>query len=373
MISDLRRSFAVLLLFVAGACLQAKVSEAQAPAEPASVTPAASLADVLPTRQGNLVDYLQTRAVSPPNSGGFQAPGDFELGAFEQAVQQLLLGATPEGVAALGQLGYAVTLFQQDGGGSWLLLEELLPQRGGGTVALNLAPARDLWLEAPHSDSDEGTLRQGAVQAVALGARALLLNGANRCASATPTPCGGVTRTCGGSLRISDSAHFPRTFFTAAHRALRAASPDGVAVSLHGMEGEGSEAAVVSDGTRQPQPGSLSVLLRDAINRRLSAGRAFSCNDPADEGKFRPLCGTTNVQGRFDNGSPDACLVGVTATTPRAPHTRFLHLEQAAPLRHPGAGATDIVTEALAEAVPCSLPGSGLGCAAASAVGAAAP
>jgi hypothetical protein len=381
MVPVLRRSLAVLLPSLVFACTLATASESpmgvEAPAAPAVGAPTppldstglAFLLSGLPSRQGNLVDHLQARAVAPARSEGFQEPGGTELIAFERAFQQLLLHPSPVALEDLRLLGYAVTHFQQTGGGSWLLLEEQPPRRGGGTFAINLAPARDLWLETPHSDSDEGTLRQGATQAVALGARALLVNGAHRCASSASTPCDGVTRTCGGSLRISDSAHFARTFFTAAHRALRAATPDGIAVSLHGMDSPGPEAAIVSDGTRQPLPDSLSVRLRDALNRRLSAGRAFSCNDPADGGKFRPLCGTTNVQGRLDNGSPDACSTEASATARTSPRTRFLHLEQGAPLRQPGAGASDVVLEALGESVPCTLPGSGMGCASVSPAG----
>ena len=40
------------------------------------------------------------------------------------------------------------------------------------------------------------------------------------------------------------------------------------------------------------------------------------------------LCATTNVQGRYTNGSADECTVGTTSLS-----NRFLHVEQAASLR----------------------------------------
>ncbi|MFP2913066.1 hypothetical protein ACLESD_50280, partial [Pyxidicoccus sp. 3LFB2] len=102
----------------------------------------------------------------------------------------------------------------------------------------------------------------------------------------------------------------------------------------------------------------LSVRLRDALNQRLARGprRAFSCNAPDDSGKHRALCGTTNVQGRIDNGAGDACHAEATSAS-----DRFLHLEQSSTLRGTGTAA-DAVIGALADTVPCSLPGNGLGC-----------
>jgi hypothetical protein len=219
-----------------------------------------------------------------------------------------------------------------------------------------------MWLEAPHADSDEGTLLQSATNLVALGARAMLVTGANRCADAAPSPCSGTTTVCGKrGLRVSDAAHYPNTFFTAAHRALRATYPDGVTVSIHGMEGpSGGEAAIVTDGTDVDHPGGLSVRLRNALNQHLTGKRrAYSCNAPADQGDHRPLCGTANVQGRIDNGVADACYATATVAT-----DRFLQLEQSAQLRGTGLSSQS-VTRALSDVVPCSLPGAGLGCAAA--------
>lgn len=329
-----------------------------APAPSASVcAPLTSLAAL----QGNLTTWLQGASITAPNSGGFKEPGGTELTAFEGAFRALLSeGPTPQVVQDLGRLGFGVASFRNENGNAWLVVRESgLLSRGGGTFIVNLSPARNLWLEAPHADSDEGTLRQTAEQLVTLGARALLLTGSNRCAVVAKSPCSGTTSVCGTKgLRISDTAHYSNNFFTAAHRALRDTYPDGIAVSVHGMDaGDGPEAAVVSDGTSLQRPGSLSVRLRDALNTHLvGTRRAFSCNAPDDAGKHRTLCGTSNVQGRIDNGAADACFTEATAPT-----DRFLHLEQSATLRGTGASSKAVI-QALADTVPCSLTGSGLGC-----------
>jgi hypothetical protein len=322
----------------------------------------ASLPANLKSRRGDLRAYLlRSVDIAPPRSEGFREPQGTELVAFERALQQVLAGNDPAASRELSSLGYAVSTFSDDDGGSWLILEEKKSaRRGGGTFVFNLEPARDLWLEAPHADSDEGTLQQSIEQLVSLGARALLITGANRCASEATTACGETSTVfCGGNLRISDSAHHPYSFFTAAHRALRAQFPSAVAVSIHGMEQKGNQTAIISDGTSVPRPSSLSVRLRNALNQRLPASeRAFSCNDPSDDGKHRGLCGLSNIQGRIDNGAADACYQEAPSAG-----DRFLHLEQGPALRLADQPDRQAMAEALAETVPCSLPGRGLGCA----------
>ncbi|MCY1035603.1 hypothetical protein OV207_29455 [Corallococcus sp. BB11-1] len=347
-------------------------TEATVAPEPLAPAPSASVCAPLgglEALQGNLTTWLQGASIAPANSGGFKEPGGTEFTAFEGTFRALLTdGPTPQVVQDLGTLGFGVSSFRNEDGAAWLVVREQgLLTRGAGTFIVNLSPARNLWLEAPHADSDEGTLRQTATQLVTLGARALLLTGSNRCAVDTASPCSGTTSVCGTQgLRTSDVAHYGNNFFTAAHRALRDTYPDAIAVSVHGMDSSnGPEAAVVSDGTRVQRPESLSVRLRDALNTHLvGTKRAFSCNAPDDAGKHRTLCGTSNVQGRIDNGAADACFAEATAPT-----DRFLHLEQSVTLRGTGASSRAVI-QALADTVPCSLTGSGLGC---QAVAAAAP
>ncbi|WP_404370032.1 hypothetical protein ACIHQR_08775 [Corallococcus coralloides] len=329
-----------------------------APAPTASVC---SPLSALSSLTGNLTTWLLTAPIAAANSGGFKEPGGTELAAFEGAFRTLLTeGPTARVVQDLAGMGYGVSTFRNDTGGGWLVVREQgLLSRGGGTFIINLFPARDLWLEAPHADSDEGTLRQTATQLVTLGARALLITGSNRCAVTTASPCSGTTSVCGTKgLRISDVAHYGNNFFTAAHRALRDTYPDAIAASIHGMDaGTGPEAAVVSDGTGALRPGALSNRLRDALNTHLTGTKkAFSCNAADDAGKHRTLCGTSNVQGRIDNGAADACYTEAAAAT-----DRFIHLEQSATLRGTGASSRAVM-QALADTVPCTLGGSGLGC-----------
>ncbi|MFP2900552.1 hypothetical protein [Corallococcus sp. 4LFB] len=162
------------------------------PVTPTDGTPVASTPDPsasvcaplssLASLTGDLTTWLQTAPIAAANSGGFTEPGGTELAAFEGAFRTLLTeGPTAQVVQDLAGMGYGVSTFRNATGGGWLVVREQgLLSRGGGTFIINLFPARDLWLEAPHADSDEGTLRQTATQLVTLGARALLINRQHR-------------------------------------------------------------------------------------------------------------------------------------------------------------------------------------------------
>ena len=356
-------SLAALGLTALAACDGQSVDDAQRAIDQASQSavgtgskpiangdPQCDLIAALPQRNGNLAGWLQSAHID--KGEGFQLPDAAALGQFQSAFESLLRdGATAQTVSAFDALGFELGGYVDDSQAFYFVLEEKAPRTGGGTYVVNPSASRELWLEVPHADSDQGTLKQGAEQLVALGARALLITGSNRCASDEASPCDGKTAKCGGKLRRSDVAHAEDNFFMSAHRALRAVHPNGIAVNQHGMESTGKEAAVLSDGTKNANPSSVANGVRNALNARLGGGaKAFSCNDPSDTG-YRDLCGTSNVQGRFDNGSSNACTVAPTSST-----GKFLHLEQDANLR--GGGGKALV-DALAEVIPCTGGGQG--------------
>lgn len=311
--------------------------------------------------EGDLVTFLDAIPIAASGSQGFVQPSPTELTDFEAALRNLVqTGPSTSLRAQFDSLGYTLHHFKDVRGGRYVVLVERAPGRGGGTYAVNLAPARNMWLEAPHEPYDVGTRRQSALFLVALGPRALSVNGTHRCANSEPSLCSGTTDVCGVSeaFRISDPAHYLPNFFTAAHRALRAAYADALAVQIHGSGGAANEAAIVSNGTTVSAATSLSFRMRDLIQARLGGTglKAFSCNDSADTG-YTPLCATTNVQGRIDNQAANACTAN-----PAASRERFLHIEQVPALRQPPSSGLGVTGEALGELIPCTLSGPGLGC-----------
>lgn len=283
----------------------------------------------LATAQGDLRARLQNRPIAAAGSEGFVAPSAAQQTAFTQAFSAFVSQPSNATAQALTALGFTASCFADPTNGNYLLVEDGAQNRGGGTYAVSLQPAHDVWLEVPHAPSDEGTLEEGIQTLFTTKARALLITGSHRCADAAATTCSGSTVVCSGQLRISDVAHFGDNFFTAAHRALRTQFPSTVAVSIHGMDTPGGESAVTSDGTGVKRGASISLRFRNALNALLPGGLgAYSCNDSGDDGKHRDLCGTTNVQGRWDNASANACTANSST-----PSDHFLHVEQGPELR----------------------------------------
>lgn len=200
------------------------------------------------------------------------------------------------------------------------------------TLIVNVAPRRDLILQAPHVPFERGTAEQAAVLLRDLEGRAAIVSGAHRCASKAFTACDGRTPVRGSleSYRDSDPGHDTGTLFHTAHLEFLARWKLAIVVSLHGMKDEGEDATtsvIISNGARADDSEKktaatrLRLALEPAVQR---PGLVVSCNLRADETyNYRKLCGQTNVQGRNVNGGSDACHGSVERGT-----GRFVHVEQ---------------------------------------------
>jgi len=248
---------------------------------------------------------------------------------FAAALKAVIGGDMAAARTQASAVGYELVEKSVDGLGYVVLLER--DRAGiGPTVAIARNPVRDVVIEAPHPIKDRDTDREAAILFVELGARALVLSGANRCASETDSPCSGKTRICGDGrnpYRNSDPAHNPATLFHTAHRVFTRAWPASIAFQPHGFTNAGNSVwFVISDGTNEKRSGDtmLAGRVRDAVRAAVGKDRAVSCQDPDDRSiKTRWLCATTTVQGRDLNGSPDICRKKADTST-----GRFLHIEQ---------------------------------------------
>jgi hypothetical protein len=206
---------------------------------------------------------------------------------------------------------------------------------GRAVVALRIGDTSGLVLEAPHGMFDLGTRDQAVELFLNLSARGVITAGTHRCANSAASACDGRTSVCSGESAPypeSDMAHNLETTFHAAHVALAESFPDAVFVSLHGSSLPGVS---VSNGTTGPvDADDPAPALAAAFSAELPGEEVTSCNEfpgalEAGVGIEQRLCGTTNVQGRHLNGSPDAC--GTAATDASG---RFIHLEQSRDVRN---------------------------------------
>lgn len=257
-------------------------------------------------------------------SEGFVKPGSGELSEWRSLVSRLGTGdfeGTRELLAA-GTLPYTLEKFHEAGLEGRILwaLEEIPTSRWGwGSLYVNPAPRSDLGIEAPHPLFDAGTEMEAAEIFLASDARFLLVAGTHRCANAEASPCGGSSAACGdGRFHVSDAGHVTASLFEAAHEALTGRFPGLLVVSLHGNADSACEDVFLSSGAAGA-PSPLLVALRD----RLVAGEKLTVGLSGEPRSNCPLSGTTNVQGRFTNGSTDACASAAAVAS-----GHFIHVEQ---------------------------------------------
>ncbi len=264
--------------------------------------------------------------MQPPSSGSdaYVVPATLDRSAAAASVVAALAGDATLALNEASSAGYGWCA-----DGSILLWSA--PGSGNAALALRTHPsAAALVVQTPHSFYDLNTMAEGVVVFETVGARALLSSGTHRCGSDTEAGCSGSTSSCSAGsapYRISDMAHTEESMFQAMHEALADGLPGTSSISLHGFTQSG---ASVSDGTTQAtSPTSLSAQLTDALTAALPAENITSCNDYGAANHDVRLCGTTNAQGRYLNGSADPCGTAASAAS-----GRFIHLEQNLVLRN---------------------------------------
>lgn len=278
----------------------------------------------------------------PEGSDGYVDLDGDDAADFRSAVEAFLAEDWANADLLADDVGYEVVVFRDSGNGDEAYYG-LLPQAGNGDgrgfyfVRPRAHVRRRLVVQAPHAVEDERTGVLGSEIFRASGARALMLTGADRCASDAFSTCTGSTD-C-GAHRISDGAHAVDTFFHIFHEEASREHGDTHVLQLHGFKADGTDPEFsVSDGTQtnavnDPNDTYLpNALYKDLQGRMQLANPALtrngsSCNK-AGHGDFQ--CGTQSVQGRDANGSGDACSTNATTAS-----GRFIHLELSNDLRDP--------------------------------------
>lgn len=273
--------------------------------------------------QGDLrarVQDARLTAMPGPASEGFVDAASHELDRWREAVAALLEGDTTTVTELVdGPLfSYAlIHLTDTETGDTYYILQEVPSvQMGWGTVVVNPDPDRNVAVEVPHPMFEVGTDVEGADLFRRAGARALIIAGTHRCANRAPSPCDGESGVCGtGYYHVSDMAHMVEVPFQAAHELTVDRFPGAVSLSLHGHGRDRCETVFLSSGVADSTPETVRDLRRALTRRGISAA--------VPESSDCPLIGSTNVQGRYSNGSDQPC----TRPAPSASGT-FIHIEQ---------------------------------------------
>lgn len=315
------------------------------------------------TMTGDLAAFLNALPLPGANTEAFVVPSDTDIATWRQAVRALLANDYPRAATLADALGYDVIQFNDTlRSKTYYVLRERNNARGLGTYVYNPAACRLLSIHAPHAGGDLNTRPQSIVLFLELNATTLLIAGTHRCANTQASPCDGTTTACRGTpapYPISDVCHYPQNFFQPAHEEIVTAIPGLITISVHGFAWQEADPdVIISNGTSAHLAQSLTIRLADHYNQRFTQLglplRAGSCNQVG--GPTR-LCATTNIQGRFVNGSTDVCRQGVsTVSDPE----RFVHIEQSCALRQistctrPASVPYQVTIDVLAAVFPCS-------------------
>lgn len=275
---------------------------------------------------GDLLERVRTTRSRMPGarSEGFTKPSPAEQDEWRSVVTILASGDYDAAGARLAasSLPYQLVRFTDtgfEGRMVWALEENVPIQKGWGDLYLNPAPRKDLGVEAPHPLFDTDTELEATNIFRGSAARFLLIAGTHRCANSELSSCSGSTTACGdGRFHVSDAGHYAASMFQIAHEVFVGSFPAILVVNLHGNADSSCEDIFLSSGVAadaQPILGQLRdrVLAQGGLTVGIAGDGASAC----------PLPGTTNVQGRFSNGSPDACAAYATAAG-----GRFIHIEQ---------------------------------------------
>jgi hypothetical protein len=302
-------------------------------------------------QRGDLRADVLSRLSFPRSDKLYRIPTQRDLQEWRRAVEAMLQGDLAGAAQSLGAIAPSYKVVRYTDASTeeprvyHLLVEaDLTPTGivptvvvGWGTYVFDPAARRELSIQVPHPRADRFTEDQGVDGFLQLRARSLLLAGTHRCASETESACDGLTTACGSPaapFRISDPSHGARACdptianpFQVVHEAVFLIIPQTVALQLHGnsalacaglhvlLSNSGSDFRVATNGNIERLMQRLIANGDAALNVQACGPVLGACN----------LCGTTNVQGRWTNGSTaNACRVAAPAKAGE----QFIHIEQ---------------------------------------------
>ena len=215
----------------------------------------------------------------------FVAPSEGDRAAVRAAVAGLVRDGE-RGVDAARAIS-ATASYRIAGMAEWpgaLLLHEAPgARRGGGAYVVSLRPrARHLFVQAPHTLFEAGTLALACALFASSGAAGLFVDTAHRYRAAAPDAEG---------EHPADAAHNAASLFQAATEGLLEASPAATVLQLHGFsERAGGVTVIVSAGTSAPGDARVAKVA-SALTALLGPGVRRYPDETADLGA------TSNVQG----------------------------------------------------------------------------
>lgn len=280
-------------------------------------------------RSGDLENYIDNFIENIPKGSGndYRNPSITQSNIWESLVNHILGNDLTNARLQAGKIGYQITEFLDTIINQTFYIVEKKNDSTNhwGTYIFTKNPLIDkLIITAPHVLNDTNTGQQAVFCLKKTLARAVFLNGTERCNSGSFSDCSGTTTTCNNgseSFRISDVAHEDDSIFHETTAILFNSISNSVFVQLHGFGKRADDPYVImSNGTRENPTIDYIEMLKDEL---LLEDNSLTFKIPHQDLNWDRLIAFTNTQGRLINESIAPCMVEPTKTT-----GRFISLEQ---------------------------------------------
>ena len=243
--------------------------------------------------------------------------------------------------------GYALARYRDTATGRWFVFgrdvtvaDPSWVGTGQAYFVINPEARRDIVVEVPHAGLERSTDLEGAEMFKALAARALIVNGQDRC-SGPYAPgsgtCAADTTACkiywpdekDPTTVVADVAHSVSNAFYRLHRKFSDRGPTKF-IQLHGMKDTTfPPKLIVSNGE---VGGGANVGTQPRASTRFATRLEVNFGEPPGSGAVKScqrddwssFCATTNVEGRYTAGGTGASC----PSSPSSASERFLHVEQ---------------------------------------------
>lgn len=283
---------------------------------------------------------------------GFVVPNPDEMTAWRTLTTAMVQGDLPGACAIIAANNFPYSVIQFSDAvtaKTYNILQEDIPAvdpiaKGWGTYIFNPSATNSLSIQIPHPLFDSFTPEEGVDTFRQLDARTLLMAGTHRYATNVQSSCQPDPNVAGNN---ADVAHNIENMFEPAHEVITGQPAGTVFIQIHGNGSANCPDVFVSNGTTSPGP---------RVNQIVNCLQANPLFDPlgpdpftaeaATPGSMCILRGTTNIQGRFSNGSPNLCNQNAQAAS-----ENFIHIEQSARMRDPATTNR----QALIDAVRCAV------------------
>ena len=262
-----------------------------------------------------------------PGSGsdGFAKPTPADLNSLQEIISAILDGEYLDADSLIQDRFpyYELILFTDTSFQNkeyYFLKEENPIGKGWGTFIINPYFDREIIIEVPHARYDTDTHKEGIDVFRYTGSHYFIMSGTHRCANSEESVCSGTTSACGssGPFRVSDMPHFDHGLFQVIHEEVTVRNPLLYSIQVHGHAQSNCEDFFMSNGHA-----TLSKPVLYNIKNSLLASGGVTAAVAGDGTSTCTLVASTNVQGRFTNGSSDPCVQAVSSTT-----GYFIHIEQ---------------------------------------------